>query len=91
MKSSKVTRARRASDRLRLTLGRLLLLAVIVTAWETGARAGMIDPYFVSRPSKLAHTVAGWFAGGFIYPHIWATVQEAVVGLAVGIVAGVLI
>src|SRR5206468_11501425 len=86
MKSSKATRARRASDRLRLTIGRALLLAAIVAAWEAGARAGVIDPYFVSRPSKLAVTVSGWFAGGFIYPHIWATVQEAVVGLAVGIV-----
>jgi len=91
MKSSRATRARRTSDRLRLTIGRALLLAAIVTAWEATARAGMIDPYFVSRPSKLAHTVAGWFAGGFIYPHIWATVQEAVIGLAVGIAAGVFI
>ena len=45
----------------------------------------------MSRPSKLARTVAGWFASGFIYPHILATVQEAVVGLALGIVAGVVI
>src|SRR3989454_684015 len=91
MKSSKATRARRASDRLRLTIGRALLLAAIVAAWEAGARAGVIDPYFVSRPSRLGHTVAGWFAGGFIYPHIWATVQEAVLGLVVGIVSGVLV
>src|SRR5882724_4708322 len=87
MKSSRATRARRGSERLRLAAGRVLLLAAIVAAWEGGARAGVIDPYFVSRPSKLAHTVAG----GFIYPHIWATVQEAVVGLAVGIVGGVLV
>src|SRR6267142_1016594 len=91
MKSSRAMRARRGSERLRLAVGRAVLLAVIVAGWEIGARAGVIDPYFVSRPSKLAHTVGGWFAGGFIYPHIWATVQEAVVGLAVGIVGGVLV
>jgi sulfonate transport system permease protein len=84
-------RAPKATDRLRLTLGRTLLFGAIVAAWEAGARAGVIDAYFVSRPSKLAHTVAGWFTGGFIYPHIWATVQEAVLGLGVGIAGGVLV
>ena len=83
--------ARRRSETLRLAVGRVALLAVLLLAWEAGARYGLIDPYFVSRPFKLAHTVAGWFASGFIYPHIWATVQEAVIGLAVGIAGGVLI
>jgi NitT/TauT family transport system permease protein len=84
-------RGRRGSDALRLAAGRVLLLAVLGGAWELGARAGVIDPYFVSRPSKLARTVAGWFASGFIYPHILATVQEAVVGLVVGIAGGVIV
>ncbi|HEV8584822.1 MAG TPA: ABC transporter permease [Methylomirabilota bacterium] len=72
-------------------MGRAILFAVLVAAWEAGARAGVIDPYFVSRPSKLAATVGGWFVSGFIYPHVWATVQEATLGLAVGIVGGVII
>jgi NitT/TauT family transport system permease protein len=83
--------ARRASERARLAVARVALFAAIVAAWEIGARAGIVDAYFVSRPSKLAATVAGWFAGGFIYPHILATVQEAVVGLAVGIAGGVVV
>jgi NitT/TauT family transport system permease protein len=66
-------------------------MGVILIGWELGARAKLIDPYFVSRPSQLAHTITGWFANGFIYPHIVATVQEAVVGLAVGIAGGVLV
>ena len=91
MRSRRAMPARKPTDRLRLTLGRMVLFGAIVAAWEVGARAGVIDPYFVSRPSKLAHTVAGWFTGGFIYPHIVATVQEAVLGLGVGIAGGVLI
>jgi NitT/TauT family transport system permease protein len=70
---------------------RLALLAAILAGWEAGARTGVIDPYFVSMPSKLAGTVGGWFASGFIYPHIWATVHEAVVGLAIGILGGVVV
>jgi NitT/TauT family transport system permease protein len=91
MKSSKATRARRRSERLRLYVARAVLFAAIVAAWEAAARARLIDPYFVSLPSKLARTIVGWFASGFIYPHIWATIHEAVVGLAVGILGGVII
>ena len=91
MKSSRATRGRRGSERARLAVARLALLAALVAGWEVGARTRVIDPYFMSLPSKLAQTIAGWFANGFIYPHIWATVHEAVVGLAVGILGGVLV
>ena len=76
---------------MRLTIARTVLLASLLLVWELGTRAGLIDPYFVSRPTKIAATVGGWFAGGFIYPHVWATVHEAVIGLALGIVCGVIV
>jgi len=91
MKSSKATRGRCSADGARLAVARVVLLAAIVAVWEAGARTKLIDPYFVSLPSKLARTIAGWFANGFIYPHILATVQEAVIGLAVGILGGVFV
>lgn len=91
MKSSPATRSRRAADRARLYGARAALFLAIVIGWEAGARARVIDPYFVSLPTKLAETIGGWFAGGFIYPHLWATIHEAVVGLAVGIVGGVVV
>jgi len=57
---------RPVADRFRLTAGRIAVLAAIAAAWEAGARIGVIDPYFVSGPTKLALTVGGWFEGGFI-------------------------
>ena len=63
MKSSKAMRDQKATERRQLIVGRTVLLAAIVVGWELAARAALIDPYFVSRPSKLAHTVAGWFTG----------------------------
>lgn len=91
MRSSNPMRGRRGSEALRLTGARAALLAAILAGWEAGARIGVIDPYFVSLPSKLARTIAGWFVSGFIYAHIWATMHEALVGLAVGILGGVLV
>jgi NitT/TauT family transport system permease protein len=83
--------ARRASDRTRRIVGRLALFSALLLAWEVGARTGAIDPYFVSRPSEIGRTIGGWIASGFIYVHIVATIQEAVIGLAIGIAGGVLV
>jgi len=91
MKSSKATRARPSADRARRLGGRLVLLVVLLGGWEVGARTRVIDPYFVSLPSEIARTIGGWIASGFIYVHLWATIQEAVIGLAIGIVGGVLV
>jgi NitT/TauT family transport system permease protein len=82
---------RRGAERLRLLIGRAVLFTLIVVGWEAAARTRLVDPFFVSLPSKLTRTVVGWFASGFIYPHIWATIHEAVVGLAVGILGGVIV
>src|SRR5215470_7496472 len=76
---------------MRLTIARTAMIGALLLLWELGTRAGLIDPYFVSRPTKIAVTVAGWFVSGFIYPHVWATVHEAVIGLALGIVAGIIV
>src|SRR5262245_2525074 len=84
-------RARRGSDRVRRAVGRTVLLAGLLVGWEVGARTGVIDPYFVSRPSEIARTIGGWIASGFIYVHLLATIQEAVIGLALGIAGGVLV
>jgi NitT/TauT family transport system permease protein len=81
----------RGRDGARLAAARAALLLGLLVLWEAGTRSGVVDPYFVSRPTKIARTVGGWFAGGFIYPHIWATVHEAVIGLALGIAAGVVV
>jgi sulfonate transport system permease protein len=85
------SRNRQEPDALRLVAARVALGLALAGAWELGARAGWIDPYFVSRPSELARTIAGWFASGFIYPHVWATIEEAMIGLVIGILSGVVV
>jgi len=91
MKSSPDTRKPRKPEPGRLLAARAGLFLALAVVWEVGARTGVIDPYFVSRPTRIAQTIAGWFAGGFIYSHIWATVHEAVLGLALGILSGVVV
>jgi sulfonate transport system permease protein len=81
----------RHAERVRLHLSRAALLVALAAAWEIGARAGAVDPYFVSRPTKILGTIGGWFVSGFIWVHIGATIQETVIGLVIGIAGGIVI
>jgi len=83
--------ARRASDRAWRIAARLVLFAALLGGWEVAARSRLIDPYFVSLPSEIGRTIGGWLVSGFIYIHLLATIQEAVIGLGIGILAGVLV
>jgi NitT/TauT family transport system permease protein len=83
--------ARRVSDRAWRIAARLVLFAALLGGWEVAARSRLIDPYFVSLPSEIGRTIGGWLVSGFIYIHLLATIQEAVIGLGIGILAGVLV
>jgi len=75
----------------RVLVGRLVVFSVLLAGWELGVRARVLDPYFVSQPAALAARIADWFATGFIYPHIWATLQVLLIGLVLGILGGVVV
>lgn len=65
-----------------------VLLAGLV-GWEALSRAGVLDPFFFSRPSSVAARIVQWFATGSIYRHIAVTTQETVLAFLVGSVLGV--
>lgn len=70
----------------RLGMGTILLLA-----WELAVTHGGIDDFWVSRPSAIGATLWRFFATGYIYPHLFTTLQEALLGLIAGSVGGVLL
>lgn len=68
-----------------------LVAVLLVAVWEIGAAAGWLDPFFYSRPSAIAGELIGWFATGYIWPHIWATLSETLLGFAIGTLAAVIV
>jgi NitT/TauT family transport system permease protein len=78
-----------AREAVRVNAGRAVFFALLAGAWEGGVALGLLDPYFISRPSAIARTIGEWFATGYIWAHIWATINETMIGLVVGILAGV--
>lgn len=70
---------------------RLLGPVLLVVAWEAASRFGLVSPYTLAAPSKAL--VIGWkmVADGSLGPHFLASAARAYSGLALGVVAGVIL
>lgn len=72
---------------------RLLAPALVLIAWQFAAggivpRLRLIDPALVGRPDLIAVALVRLVASGAIVPHLLTTLEEAVLGLALAVVAG---
>jgi NitT/TauT family transport system permease protein len=73
----------------RLWQGGLLVLFFLL--WEGTARAGFIDPFITSQPSRIWASILRLYGGGDLWRHIGLTVMETFFGFLSGTVLGVLI
>jgi NitT/TauT family transport system permease protein len=73
---------------------RLMLVVLWLASWEIAART-VIDPFYYSMPSRIWTRLVDWFTVGTSQGSIWAniavTLEEAVLGFAIGTVAGVVL
>jgi NitT/TauT family transport system permease protein len=71
-----------------MRLAQLALVLATLGAWEVLVRMEVIDEFFFPLPSDIFRTVWIWVSSGFIFPHLWVTMQEAVLAFVVGAAAG---
>jgi len=69
----------------------LAALIVLLVIWEAAGRAGLLNPLYVPRPSQIAAALIDLFGSGRIWTHLEATFTAALVGLGLGIVAGIVL
>jgi NitT/TauT family transport system permease protein len=69
----------------------LLSLAVFLGCWEALARGGVLDPFYAPPPSEVARVLITVFADGTIWPHLQATFTAALLGLAFGLLIGIVL
>jgi NitT/TauT family transport system permease protein len=67
------------------------ILVGVVALWEIGARAGWIDAFFWSQPSKIAETMVIFFTQGDAWTDISFTFRSTILGFLVGTTAGSLL
>ncbi len=68
--------------------GSWLLLITLLAAWEVFCRVSGVSTLVIPAPSAVAETLWDGLTVGFLWPHIWITTLEMVLGLALGCVIG---
>jgi len=84
-------RKARGSDRGRrplLVVLQVLIVAVLLTAWEVGSSAGWISSFLFSSPSGIASVLSNAAASGALWTDIGTTAYETVLGFAIGAIGG---
>src|SRR4051812_41627616 len=74
--------------RLALIGWRLLLTAALLLAWEVAATT-ITTPFWISQPSRVFGRLVSLTGSGLLFWHVAATLQAALLGLALGGVVGV--
>ena len=67
----------------------LLFVALLLAAWEAGARWGGLDPLIMPAPSEIGEQLVLGFSSG-VYPlHLGVTLAQALAGFVVAVAMGV--
>lgn len=75
---------------LKIHIIRLSLIGIFLAVWEILSARNIIDPFFFSQPSKIILDLWKMVISGFVFYHIWITLQEALIGFLWGGILGVL-
>jgi NitT/TauT family transport system permease protein len=73
-----------------ITTKHVIILVVLLVAWEMAARAGWADPLMFPAPWGIIKQIGFiYFIQGNVWYHLYTTFYEAMAGLAVGALLGV--
>jgi len=88
--------AERPAARRRARLGKalhrlaLLLPGIAILVFWQWASGRLIKEIYVSKPTAVAERLYELFSSGEIYPHLWTTGQELMLGYVLGVSGGIL-
>lgn len=74
---------------MKITLTRLALVLGFLACWEAATALGWFSPFFFGRPSGIFADLWGITVTGYVFIHLWITLEEALLGLLLGEAAGV--
>lgn len=74
-----------------MRLLQLALAVAVLVGWEVLVRVHVIDEFFFPLPSEIFQTMWVWIASGYVFPHLWVTIQESLLAFVVGSAAGLLL
>ena len=63
-------------------------IGVFVLAWFIYVTVKEVPQYILPRPAEVWKSRVGMFTDGTVYPHLWATAYEVVIGFIIGSILG---
>jgi sulfonate transport system permease protein len=85
MKSSRASATRNGA----VLAWQIAVGAVAIAAWQTLVTLGLLDAFFVSRPSDIAKRLSAWVVSGTLWGHLATTLEESLLGLIAGAALGI--
>ncbi|MBP5242614.1 MAG: ABC transporter permease subunit, partial [Clostridia bacterium] len=82
---------RQKRSRLAVHFARILLLVLLLGAWELFADLEIVNPFITSSPSRIVITTYTLFAEGTLFYHIGVTLYETIAGFMIAAVLGYVI
>ena len=87
-------RTKNRQKKILINVLRVLIFVVFFGCWELGARLNIIAPFFWGQPSGIWAQLVKWAIEGTAQGPLWqqiaATLEEALLGFAVGVVLGII-
>ena len=84
-----VKRLRR--DKFLIIFFRIFLLVAFIGLWELLTATNVIDPFFISSPSRIMSQIVALAKDGTLLNHTWVTLYETLIGFAIATVLGYII
>ncbi len=82
--------AKRRNDKISTVVLQVGLLAAFIGLWELAAQVGLIDPFIMSCPSRIAETLAS-IEFSELMLHIGYTLLECIIGFFAASIIGILV
>ncbi len=87
-------RARLGRRKRQVRAAQAATILAILGSWEILSRMGVIDPFFFGSPFGIVARLGDWAINGTAYGslwfQIWVTLEESILGFAVGVVLGII-
>lgn len=90
-KSHKQYVKRLKRDKFLIIFFRIFILVALLGLWELMTHYKIIDPFFVSSPSRIAMQIGELAKSGTLLTHAWVTLYETLIGFAIATALGYVI
>ena len=90
-KSHKDYVKRLKKDKFLIIFFRIFVLVAFIGLWELLANYRILDPFFVSSPSRIVNQIIDLAQNGTLLSHSWITLYETLIGFVIATVLGYLI